>query len=47
MYEYGIKTQDKWHAFPLANYSNDIGPTAFVVRMIDNDFVQVNLKLDP
>lgn len=33
--------------FPLAYYSNDIGPSAFVVRMIDNDFVQANLKLDP
>lgn len=33
--------------FPLAYYSNDIGPTAFLVRMIDNEFVQANLKLDP
>ena len=29
-----------------AHYSNDIEPTAFLIRMIDNDFVQVNLNLD-
>lgn len=33
--------------FPLAYYSNHIGPTAFLAKMIHNDYVQANLKLDP